>query len=41
MIFGGITYCLSYTTVLTFGAAPYKYGPLRVGLVLLSLGIGK
>ncbi|KIJ54895.1 hypothetical protein M422DRAFT_221319 [Sphaerobolus stellatus SS14] len=40
LIFGGITYSLSYTAVRTFGAAPYNYGSLRLGLVLLALGIG-
>jgi len=40
LIYGGITYCLSYTVVRTFGAPPYNYGSLTLGLVLLSFGVG-
>ena len=40
LIYGGITYCLSYTSVKTFGGPPYNYGSLFLGLVLLSFGVG-
>ncbi|KAH7099006.1 vacuolar DHA amino acid exporter [Auriculariales sp. MPI-PUGE-AT-0066] len=36
----GLAYSLSYTAVRTLSAAPYNYGALQVGLVLLSFGIG-
>lgn len=39
MIFG-FSYCITYTVVLTLSAAPYSYGSLKIGLVLLSFGIG-
>ncbi|KAF8574318.1 vacuolar DHA amino acid exporter [Ramaria rubella] len=39
MLFG-FTYCMTYTAVRTFAAAPYFYGSLDIGLVLLSFGIG-
>lgn len=31
---------MSYTAARTFAAAPYSYGPLLVGVVLLALGVG-
>ncbi|KJA20497.1 hypothetical protein HYPSUDRAFT_43203 [Hypholoma sublateritium FD-334 SS-4] len=40
LIFGGISYCIPFTTVRTLGAAPYNYKSLDIGFVLLSLGIG-
>ncbi|KAF8974168.1 MFS general substrate transporter [Flammula alnicola] len=40
LIYGGISYCLAYTVVRTFGAPPYNYGSLELGLVLLSFGVG-
>ncbi|KAF8890526.1 major facilitator superfamily domain-containing protein [Gymnopilus junonius] len=40
LIYGGITYCISYTSVRTFGGPPYNYQPLFLGLVLLSFGVG-
>ncbi|KAF8192455.1 major facilitator superfamily domain-containing protein [Pholiota molesta] len=40
LIFGGISYCLAFTTVRTLGAPPYNYKSLQIGLVLLSLGVG-
>lgn len=36
----GFTYCITYTAVRTLAAAPYFYGALDIGLVLLSFGIG-
>ncbi|CEH14573.1 Synaptic vesicle transporter SVOP and related transporters (major facilitator superfamily) [Ceraceosorus bombacis] len=36
----GSQYSLSYTAARTFAAAPYSYGPLLVGVVLLALGVG-
>jgi hypothetical protein len=36
----GFTYCITYTAVRTFAAAPYLYNALDIGLVLLSFGIG-
>ncbi|KAF9482692.1 MFS general substrate transporter [Pholiota conissans] len=39
-IFGGINYCLAFTTVRTLGLPPYNYNPIKIGLVLLSLGCG-
>ncbi|KAF8182941.1 MFS general substrate transporter [Pholiota molesta] len=40
IIVGSISYCLAFTIVRTLGAPPYNYKPIRIGLVLLSLGIG-
>ncbi|KIJ54897.1 hypothetical protein M422DRAFT_153520 [Sphaerobolus stellatus SS14] len=39
MIFG-FSYCITYTVVITLGNAPYNYDSLKLGLVLLSFGIG-
>lgn len=39
MIFG-FTYCITYTVVLTLSAAPYSFGSLKIGLILLAFGIG-
>ena len=34
-------YSVCFTTARTFAAAPYHYDPLKIGLVLLSFGLGK
>ncbi|KAF8483111.1 MFS general substrate transporter [Gautieria morchelliformis] len=36
----GLTYCITYTAVFTFAEAPYFYNSFKIGLVLLSFGIG-
>lgn len=36
----GFQYGICYTAALTFAAAPYNYGPIVVGLILLSFGVG-
>lgn len=41
LIFGGISYCIPFTTVRTLGAPPYNYKSIDIGLVLLSLGVGQ
>lgn len=41
LIFGGISYCIPFTTVRTLGQAPYNYKSLDIGLVLLALGVGR
>jgi MFS family permease len=33
-------YAVAFTAALTFAGAPYNYGSVKVGLVLLSFGIG-
>ncbi|KAJ1303446.1 hypothetical protein OPQ81_011636 [Rhizoctonia solani] len=33
-------YAVAFTAALTFAAAPYNYSPIKVGLVLLSFGLG-
>ncbi|KAL7413574.1 major facilitator superfamily domain-containing protein [Mrakia frigida] len=39
ILFGG-QYVISFTAAVTFAAAPYNYGSLKVGLVLVSFGGG-
>ena len=36
----GLGYCITYTAVRTFTAAPYLYNAFEIGLVLLFFGIG-
>lgn len=36
----GLQYSLSYTAARSFAAPPYNYDALKVGLVLLSFGVG-
>ena len=36
----GLAYCITYTAVRTFTAAPYLYNAFEIGLVLLFFGIG-
>jgi hypothetical protein len=33
-------YCITFTATRTFADAPYNYSPIKVGLVLLSFGLG-
>ncbi|PPQ71064.1 hypothetical protein CVT26_011466 [Gymnopilus dilepis] len=40
LVYGGVTYCITYTSVKTFGGEPYNCGPLELGLVLLCFGVG-
>jgi MFS family permease len=35
-----LQYSVCYTAARTFAASPYNYNPLKIGLVLLSFGVG-
>lgn len=33
-------YGICYTAAITFAAAPYNYGPILIGVILLAFGVG-
>ena len=44
-VFSGLlfasSYCITFTASRTFAAPPYNYDALKVGLVLLTFGMGQ